>query len=307
MSDDKPKKISNKSDNRLVKFLDRISFSQTFLLWLMVIVLFSVIYFILSYNPANSLMYRDDVIEPNSKGLMNSVYFSFITATTLGYGDIAPTGLISKFFAAAEVVIGLIIWALVISKLVGVKQEIILEEVYDISYEEMIDRQRSALYLFRSDVNKVIEKIESNIIKQREVRDLWILVSGLDVTLSNIKKLIMPSRSEKYYYKNMDVFRLELLLNSLRLSMDKLLDLIRVLKANKLDWKNDLMISSINEDVKTVQEIIDSQAGKISEKKVTDRLNELKKLIYEIGCEMRPEEERKEENKEKEKNKPMPA
>jgi hypothetical protein len=278
-----------------------ISFSQTFLLWLLVIVIFAGIYFLLSYTAENSLMYRDDVIEPNANGLMNSVYFSFITATTLGYGDIAPTGLISKFFAATEVVIGLIIWALVISKLVGVKQEIILEEVYDISYEEMIDRQRSALYLFRSDANKVIEKIESNSIRQREVRDLWILVSGLDITLSNIKKLIMPSRSEKYSYKKMDVFRLELLLNSLRLSMDKLLDLIKALKVNKLDWKNDLMVSSINEDVKTVKEINDSQAGKLSEKKVADRINELKKLIYEIECEMQPEEDKKEENKEKEK------
>ncbi|MBN2459035.1 two pore domain potassium channel family protein [Candidatus Woesearchaeota archaeon] len=297
MSKGKPKQNTSKPKDRLLKFLDRVSFSQTFLLWLLAIILFAAIYFMLSYTANNSLMYMDDMIEPNAKGLMNSVYFSFITATTLGYGDIAPTGPISKFFAAAEVVIGLIIWALVISKLVGVKQEIILEEVYDISYEEMIDRQRSALYLFRSDVNKVIEKIEGNAIKQREVRDLWILVSGLDVTLSNIKKLIMPGRSEKYYYKNMDVFRLELLLNSLRLSTDKLLDLIVVLKANKLEWRNDMMVSSINEDVKTIKDIIDSQASKMGEKKVAERINELKKLIGGIEQEMMGSEEDKKEKK----------
>jgi uncharacterized membrane protein YkoI len=50
-----------------------------------------------------------------------------------------------------------------------------------------------------------------------------------------------------------------------------------------------------------VKEINDSQAGKLSEKKVADRINELKKLIYEIECEMQPEEDKKEENKEKEK------
>jgi len=298
MSDEHLQKLVNVRGERLVRILDRISFSQTFIIWLCVIIFFAGIFFVLSYVTDNSLTYRNDVIEPNAKGLMNSIYFSFITATTLGYGDIAPTGLISKFFAAAEVVIGLIIWALVISKLVGVKQEIILEEVYDISYEEMIDRQRSGLYLFRSDVSKVMEKIESNTIRQREIRDLWTLFSGLDVTLSNIKKLIMPARSEKYYFKNIDVFRLELLLNSMRLSFDKLLDLIKTLKEHKLEWRSELVVMSLHENVKTVRTIIEYQSGKSNEKKVVERLNELKRLVDDIDKEM-SEEEPKEAEKER--------
>ncbi len=290
-------KQRSKKRDALVKFLDSISFSQTFLLWLGVIIVFAGIYFALSFSAGNSLMYRNQVIEPNALGLFNSVYFSFITATTLGYGDIAPMGFVSKFFAAAEVVIGLIIWGVVISKLIGFKQEVILEEVYDISYEEMIDRQRSGLYLFRSDINKVMERIENNTIRQREIRDLWILFSGLDVTLSNIKKLIMPSRSEKYYYKRIDVFRLELLLNSMRLSVDKLLDLIRCLKENNLDWRNELLVTSIQEDIKTAREVVDSQSGKLHDKKVAERINELKRLVDDIEKEM-AEEEYKEADKE---------
>ena len=192
--------------------------------------------------------------------------------------------------------IGLIIWGVVISKLIGVKQEVILEEVYDISYEELLDRQRSGLYLFRSDINRVVEKVESGIIKPREIRDLWMVFSGLDTNLGNIKKLIMPHKSEKYYYKKIDVFRLELLLNSIRLSVDKLLDLIKTLKANKVEWRSELLVTSILEDVKIVREIVDSQSSRVGDKKVADRLNELKKIVDEIDREVL-EAEMKEEKK----------
>ena len=58
-----------------------------------------------------------------------------------------------------EAVSGLILFGILISKLVSSKQEIILEEVYDMSYEEKMNRLRSGLYLFRSDANKVIDKV----------------------------------------------------------------------------------------------------------------------------------------------------
>ena len=281
---DGAKKASEKPKERLIKLLDKLSFSQTFFLWLGVILIFATIYFLLAHVTGNSLTYRNEVIEPNATGLLNSLYFSFITATTLGYGDIAPTGALSKFFASLEVVVGLILWGLVISKLIGVKQERILEEVYDISYEEIIDRLRSGLYLFRSDVNRVLEKLETGSIRPREVKDLWMIFSGLDTTLTNIKNMIMPVKGEKYSYKRLDVFRLELLLNSIQLSLNKMLELIKNLKSHELDWRNDLLITSIRLDVGIVREIIDYESKKDHDKKVNEKLETLRKTLWEIEC-----------------------
>ncbi|MEX0933073.1 MAG: potassium channel family protein [Candidatus Pacearchaeota archaeon] len=39
--------------------------------------------------------------------LIDALYFSFITLTTIGYGDITPTGSISKIFTIFYVIIGL--------------------------------------------------------------------------------------------------------------------------------------------------------------------------------------------------------
>jgi len=270
----------------LVKFLDRISFAQVFTFWIIIIVFFGMIYFLLAPIPDNSLRYGNDMISSDANGFINSLYFSFITATSLGYGDIAPLG-ISKFLSGLEVILGLIVYGVLISKLVGVKQEVLLEEVYDISYEEVIDRLRSGLYLFRSDINRVLEKIETGTVKQREINDLWILFSSLDTTLMNIKKLIKPAKTHKYYYKKLDVFRLELFLNSIQLSMNKILELLRTLKAHKLNWRDELLETSIAGDVGVVREIIEYQVKKSNEKRVVDKLNELNKTINDIENEVK--------------------
>ncbi|MCU7836900.1 MAG: potassium channel family protein [gamma proteobacterium symbiont of Taylorina sp.] len=47
------------------------------------------------------------------------VYFSFITLTTLGYGDVLPTNSISRFLAYMEAITGLFYMAIVVSSLVG--------------------------------------------------------------------------------------------------------------------------------------------------------------------------------------------
>lgn len=281
----------------LFRLIDKISFSQVFTFWLVMIILFSLIFFGLSFIPDNSLRYTNTMIQPELDGFINSLYFSFITATSLGYGDISPMG-VSKFVASFEVILGLIIYGLLISKLVGVKQEVLLEEVYNISYEEVIDRLRSGLYLFRADVTRALEKIENETIKQREVHDLWIFFSGLDTTLINIKNLIIPGRTEKYYHKQIDAFRLELFLNSVQLSMDKIVELVSALKSHKLNWKNELLITSIEDDVKVAREIVDYLFKKGAEKKIVDKLEELQKALDSIEKEL-AQKEHKEKKKEK--------
>jgi len=283
---------------KLIFFLDRISFAKVFLLWLVIILLFASVYFLLSVNSANSLIYRGTAISRDLQGFFNSIYYSFITITTTGYGDVSPNGL-AKLFAILEVVSGVILTGVLISKLIGVKQERILEEVYDISYEEIIDRLRSGLYLFRSDVNRILEKIESGTIKPREVKDIWMIFSGLDTTLTNIKNLIMPNKDEKYYYKRLDVFRLELLLNSIQLSMNKMHELIKILNTHQLDWKNDLIMTSIRSDISAVREIVDYEAKKSHDKKVVDKLDGLRKSLWEIECEEKGEEDKNKPREEK--------
>jgi nicotinamide riboside transporter PnuC len=46
-------------------------------------------------------------------------YFSFVTLTTLGYGDITPVGLVARQLAMAEAIVGQLFIAVAIAWLVG--------------------------------------------------------------------------------------------------------------------------------------------------------------------------------------------
>ncbi len=48
-------------------------------------------------------------------------YFSFVTLTTLGYGDIAPSNSVSQFFVYSEAIVGVFYMAVIVSALVAAK------------------------------------------------------------------------------------------------------------------------------------------------------------------------------------------
>lgn len=53
------------------------------------------------------------------KKLNDLMYFSFVTLTTVGYGDITPTSEVSKVLAAMEALIGQIYLTVLVARLVG--------------------------------------------------------------------------------------------------------------------------------------------------------------------------------------------
>ncbi len=49
------------------------------------------------------------------------VYYSFVTLTTLGYGDILPTNHLSEFFVYLEAIIGVFYMAIIVSSLISLR------------------------------------------------------------------------------------------------------------------------------------------------------------------------------------------
>lgn len=79
----------------------------------LVILLFTFIFFFsgLSYSDEVIMYSSSQTVSENISDLLNSLYFSVVTFTTLGYGDILPLG-ISKLFAGIEALLGGFILAL---------------------------------------------------------------------------------------------------------------------------------------------------------------------------------------------------
>lgn len=95
----------------------RSTYMELFLFWILVNIAFTAFYFVLSLtHPEHG---------PNLPGgismwerLFDSLYFSVMTATTTGYGDIVPLGF-SKFLAMIECTVGVMIFTVFVGKLVA--------------------------------------------------------------------------------------------------------------------------------------------------------------------------------------------
>jgi voltage-gated potassium channel len=74
--------------------------------------------YLFEIDPTNFVGISEETVA-NSNVYWDMTYFSFVTLTTLGYGDIQPVGAIAKVLAYSEAVVGELYIAVLIGALVG--------------------------------------------------------------------------------------------------------------------------------------------------------------------------------------------
>lgn len=123
-------------------------------IWLGMILLFGLIYWAAGIGMGWGLQVGSMPAKPDLDGLVTAIYFSFVTALSIGYGDVTPIGAL-RFFAVLEGAAGLLIFGCVISKLVSRRQEELTEEIHRTTFEDRLDRVRTNLHLVFSDLGSV--------------------------------------------------------------------------------------------------------------------------------------------------------
>lgn len=136
-------------------------------IWLGMIVVFGLIYWLSGIGMGWGLQAGNTAVKPDLDGLGTAIYFSFVTALSIGYGDVIPTGAL-RIFAIIEGIAGLLIFGCVISKLVSRRQEELTEEIHQTTFEDRLDRVRTNLHLVFSDLGSV-QQLQ---VEQGELTDL---------------------------------------------------------------------------------------------------------------------------------------
>lgn len=95
----------------------RSTYLELFLFWILVNVAFAALYFIIGVtHPAHGPNLPPGI--SMGERIFDSFYFSVMTATSTGYGDIVPLGF-SKMLAMVECTTALLIFAVFVGKLVS--------------------------------------------------------------------------------------------------------------------------------------------------------------------------------------------
>jgi Ion channel len=135
----------------LLDFIDGLSTSQLFVTWLAVILACGCAYWLINLSGAAGLQQAGERVGANLNGLLTSIYFSFITATSVGYGDVLPLGA-TRILAVAEAVAGLLLFGLLIAKFVSYRQDMLVREIHSVTFEERLDRVQTNLHLVISEL-----------------------------------------------------------------------------------------------------------------------------------------------------------
>jgi len=122
--------------------------------WLGMIVVFGVIYWLAGISMGWGLQAGNLAVKPDLDGFGTALYFSFVTALSIGYGDVTPIGAL-RIVAVTEGIAGLLVFGCVISKLVSRRQEELTAEIHHTTFEDRLDRVRTNLHLVFSDLGSV--------------------------------------------------------------------------------------------------------------------------------------------------------
>jgi potassium channel LctB len=154
--------------NAIVDAIDRRSTSQVFLIWLGIIAGFALLYWITAAIGMGGLRDREVPVGAGLRGIGAAIYFSFVTATSVGYGDVLPVG-IMRAAAISEAVSGLLIFGAVIAKFVSRRQEELVREIHRVTFEERLDRVQTNLHLVLSEMQAISAICEADTIPHARV------------------------------------------------------------------------------------------------------------------------------------------
>jgi ion channel len=138
--------------SRFVEALADRSVGELFALWLEIVIGGGLAYWLLAWaSPRFALMAGGAPIAGGVRGLLPALYFSAVTATSIGYGDIVPAGG-ARVLAVGEGIAGLILFGCVVSKFVSRRQDELIGQIHRIAFEDRLGRVRTNLLLVRTEL-----------------------------------------------------------------------------------------------------------------------------------------------------------
>lgn len=122
--------------------------------WLAIVAGFGVFYWTVEALGLGHLREGGTPLVGNLHGLWASIYFSFVTATSVGFGDVTPVGFL-RLAAICEAALGLLLFGIVISRFVSRRQDQLMEELHKLAWEDRLGRVRANLHMVVTELQGI--------------------------------------------------------------------------------------------------------------------------------------------------------
>lgn len=268
--------------SRTIERLNTLSYGTIFVIWLANVLLFALIYVVLSYVPGNGPADLGRGIEGR---VWNGIYYSVITATNTGYGDILPQG-ISRLFAALEAVSGLFLFAVFVTKLVSRRQDIALKEIHQLTFENTFHNIREDFHVMRTDMDRAIKIAHQH----KSFSDYEF--DRMAVAYGHIAGLVeeMPhfyGAASKFYI--IDRRREELLLEAIHRTLVRINEMLSVLTEENIPWgAHEESVASLRGLLDTINEQIPLWESR-SQHNSDNHFEQIFHLVESIGTRIKDE------------------
>lgn len=155
----------NKTRRKLFLFLEKRSFLELLSYFLLSIISFAYIYYFLTPGENGIL-----TTEQKEFNIWQGFYFSIVTISSLGYGDMQPKGY-SQLFAVVEVILGLALMGILVAKLTSSRLSYHVRRIYVSDSQRQLYRYIHYIRKCSTDISKAIllfssKMIETPIIKE---------------------------------------------------------------------------------------------------------------------------------------------
>jgi len=240
---------------RWMRFLQECTFLEILYLWILSGLFFASLYYLITLLPKNHLIYLDKPLGHGLVDFLNMVYFSFVTltSTSMGYGETVPSGLV-KIIVIIEIFMGLVLFGILISKFMSTRQEKIIEQLYDVSFKERVDKMRSMLYVYRSHLSRIIDRVKvTAFIRRSDVARIDSSIEGFNNSIGDIRNFLIAE--DKKSIVKVDDLTLSLMFHSLNLSAAKIIELLKLLNEKKYNWKKKTTLKELQSYITLSKEL----------------------------------------------------
>lgn len=227
-----PKEQHKNTTVRLMEWFGSMRYGTLFGVWISMAMFFGVLYFALSFigegQHAPTALYGDPIVHR----AFNALYYSIITATSTGYGDITPQGF-SKVLACLQSISALFVFAVFVTKLVSHQQEMTLSEVHRLTFEDIFHNTREGLFICRKDFDHIIKDV-TNSGKMSE--ESWANLTTAYKQLQSLFEEIPDFYENEIHSYTIDKRREQLLLEGAHRTLHRINQVLDTLSSHNINW-----------------------------------------------------------------------